>query len=317
MSLSAVTIPTPPNSNLDRGMFVWLGTAGSSQDSLSSTTKMQNLLNWCSTYGVNSLFLDMWGYLGGGNWSTAHAQTFQEFIHYAHASGIKVFALSGNTNWGQDQQWVLANIIKNIQQYQAYCVNNSSYPNGQFDGVIFDIEYWTQSGGYTVADPTGCCDLMTAVKRILKLPVGFCPTWWLANSGSAALSFSYAGGPNQLEGLNLMDVADFCVVQCYSNAVSGSGNNQVSMFQDWFNYASQTSLGLNCGLYCASLTDSGQASGTSYWTGASGAIAAMETNHTTISNTFAAGQTTNCCFLGQAIEQYNLVSPSYSYDAMT
>jgi hypothetical protein len=226
-------------------------------------------------------------------------------------------ALSGNQNWGQDQQWVLANIIKNIQQYQMYCANNSTYPDAQFDGIIFDIEYWSQPGGYTVADPKGVCDLVTAVKRIFPgLPVGLCPTWWLANSGSAALSFSYAGGPVQLEGLNLMDVADFCVVQCYSNAVSGSGNTQISMFQPWFNYAAQTAQGLNCGLYCASLTDSGQTAGTSYWTGQSGAIAAMEANHTTISSTFTASPNTNCCFLGQAIEQYNLAGGD-SYSNMT
>src|SRR5271166_6687532 len=66
MTVSAVTIPTPPNNNLDRAMFVWLGTAGSSQDSLSSATNMQNLLNWCSSKGANLLFLGMWGYLGSG-----------------------------------------------------------------------------------------------------------------------------------------------------------------------------------------------------------------------------------------------------------
>jgi len=315
MSLSPVTIPTPPNANVNRGMFVWLGAAGGSQDDLSSTTKMQSLLNWCSTNGVNVLFLDMWGYLGGGNWSTTHAQTFQQFIHVAHASGIRVMALCGNTDWGHNQQWVMGNIVKNIANYQAYCVNNATYPNAQFDGVVLDAEYWTVSG-YTVTEPTGMCDLMVAMKRILHIPVGFCPTWWLANSGSAALSFSYAGGPNQLEGLNLMDVADFCVVQCYSNAVSGSGNNQVSMFQPWFNYASQTGLGLNSGLYCASLTDSTGTSGTTYWTGQSGALAAMEANHTTISSTFTASPNTNAAFLGQAIEQYNLAGGS-SYKDMT
>lgn len=134
--------------------------------------------------------------------------------------------------------------------------------------------------------------------------------------GSSALSFSYAGGPVQLEGLNLMSAADFCVVQCYSNAVSGSGATQITDFQPWYNYASATGLGRNCGLFCASLTDSGQSAGTSYWTGAAGAIATMEANHSVISSAFAASPTTNCCFRGQAIEQYNL-NPGNSYDAMT
>lgn len=315
MTVSAVTIPTPPNSNLSRAMFVWLGSAGSAQDDLSSDANMQSLLNLCSTRGVNTLFLDMWGYLGGGNWSTAHAQTFQKFIHFAHASGIRVMALAGNTDWGHNQQWVMNNIVRHIANYQAYCVNNSTNPNAQFDGVCLDAEYWTVPG-YTTDEPIGMCDLMVAMKRILHIPVGFCPTWWLADSSSAALSFSYDGGPNQLEGLNLMQVADFCVVQSYSNAVSGSGNTQVSMFQPWFNFASQTGLGLNCGLFCASLTDNTGTSGTTYWTGMSGALSAMEANHTTISNTFMASPNTNAAFLGQAIEQYNLAGGS-SYKDMT
>jgi hypothetical protein len=316
MSLSPVTIPTPPNSNLDRGMFVWLGTAGGSQDVLATTTLQQALLNWCSNHGVNVIFLDMWGYLGGGNWSTAHAATFQQFIHVAHASGIRVMALSGNNDWGHNQQWVMNNVVRHIANYQAYCDNNTTYPDAKFDGVCLDAEYWTLSGGYTVTEPIGMCDLMVAMRRILNIPIGFCPTWWLADSSSAALSFSYAGGPVQLEGLNLMQVADFCVVQCYSNQVSGAGNTQVSMFQPWFNFASQTGLGLNCGLFCASLTDSGQPAGTSYWTGQSGALAAMEANHTTIANTFMAAPNTNACFRGQAIEQYNLAGAD-SYKDMT
>lgn len=305
MTVAAVAIPTPPNSNMDRAMFVWIPATGGASDPLSTDARMQSLLNWCSSNGVNVLFLDFWLYLGGSNWSTANAQVYQKFIHYAHASGIRVIALCGNTDWGHNQQWVANNIIRHLAQYQAYCAVTSTNLQGQFDGVILDAEYWTVNG-YTSTEPAGMCDLMNAMRAVLNVPVGFAPTWWLADGTSAALSFAY-NGVTQLEGLHLMDNADFCAVQCYSNTAAG----QTSDLQNWFNYASATAAKKNLGLWCVSLTDSGQAAGTSYWTGAAGAKATMETAHTTISGNFTASPNTNMSFRGQAIEQYS------SYSQMT
>ena len=134
------------------------------------------LLNFCSSNGVNVLYLDIWVYLGGGNFSTAHAQTFQKFIHYAHASGIRVYALTGNNDWQHNQQWVFGNIVKNIAQYNAYCASNSTNTFGMFDGVVLDAEYWTQTGGYTSTDVVGMCDLIKAMQ------VGFeVANWFLSN----------------------------------------------------------------------------------------------------------------------------------------
>lgn len=295
MTVSAVSIPVPQNNNLDRAMFVWIPQVGGATDPLSSDANMNSLLSFCSSNGVNVIFLDIWVYLGGSNWSVAHAQTFQKFIHFAHASGIRVLALGGNTDWGHNQQWVMGNIVKNIAQYQAYCANNSTNGEGFFDGVILDAEYWTV-GGYTNVEPAGMCNLMRAIRSILNIPVGFAPTVWLADSTSAALSFSY-NGVTQLEGFHLMDNADFCAVQNYYN----NSTSQTSGFQNWYAYASTS--GKNLGLYCVSLTDSGFGS-SSYWTGLAGAKATMESNHTTISSTFTAAGT-DASFRGQAIEQYS------------
>jgi len=295
MVVSAVSIPVPPNGDLDRAMFVWISSVGGANDPLSSDTNMQNLLNFCSTNGVNVLFLDMWAYLGGANWSTTHAQTFQKFIHFAHASGIRVMALGGNTDWGHNQQWVMTNIVKNLAQYQAYCASTTTNIMGQFDGVVLDAEYWTVPG-YTSVEPAGMCDLMRAMRSVLQIPVGFAPTVWLADSASAALTFTY-NGVSQIEGRHLMDNADFCVVQDYYN----NSAQQITGFDNWYNYAKTS--GKNLGLYCASLTDSGFGSA-SYWTGASGAKTTMESNHTTISNNYTSAGT-DASFRGQAIEQYS------------
>ena len=303
MTINAVAVPTPPNNNLNRSMFVWCGTAGSANDPLSTDAKIQQLLNFCSSKGVNLLFLDMWGYLGGSNWSTTRVGTIQKFIHYAHASGIQVFALAGNVDWGRNQQWVANNILRRIRSYNmlAPSVSGSSC-GGSFDGFMLDVEYWTVDG-YTVADGIGLCDLMNASRRILDMPVGCFTTQWLADPNSSALAFSYNSGVSQLEGLNLIDNADFVVVACYNNQPA----TQISMFQNWFNYASSAGEARNFGLFCGS--EAGPNLGSqSYWTGQSGALATMETAHTIISNVFTSSPNDNCSFLGQCVDPYSYYS---------
>jgi len=298
MTINVVTPPTPPNSNLDRAMFVWIPQVGGASDPMSSDSNMQAVLNLCSSRGVNLIYLDVWQYLGGGNFTVAHAATIQKFIHYAHGSGIRVFALAGNYDWGHAQSWVEANILRRILEYNALAAGATTNTGGAFDGLLFDVEYWTQSG-YTTVEPMGLCDLMVAAKRILSLPVGCFATQWLADPSSAALSFAYAGGPSQIEGLNLMACADFIVVGCYSN----SSATQITEFNNWFTAAAATGVGANFGLLCGSETGTGLGSA-SYWTGAPGALSTMETAHTAISNAFTASPNTNCPFRGQAIDPY-------------
>lgn len=304
MTITAVTFPVPTNNNLDRSMFVWCGAAGSAGDPLATDAKIQSLLNLCSSKGVNLLFLDIWGYLGGSNWSVAHIGTMQKFIHYAHASGIRVYALAGNTDWGSNQQWVMNNIIRHIFSYNVISdsVTNATSCGGSFDGLIFDDEYWTVPG-YTSVDPIGLCDLMNASRRILSLPVGCFATQWLADPNSLALSFSYNNGPIQLEGLNIIDNADFVAVACYNNQSS----TQITMFQNWFDHASATGNKANFGLFCGSETGQGLGN-QSYWTGQSGALSAMEVSHTAISNAFTLSPNTNCSFRGQCIDPYSSYS---------
>jgi hypothetical protein len=304
MAVSAVNIPSPPNANMDRAMFVWCGAANSAGDPLANDPKMQALLNFCSSKGVNVLFLDIWGYLGGGNWTTARFQTVQKFIHYAHASGIRVMALAGNTDWGVNQQWVARNILRNLMQYQVMQDSASAAMDGAgFDGVMLDCEYWTAP--YTATDVVGLCDLMNFMRKALCLPVGCFTTQWLADPASAAISVTY-NGVTQVEGLHLMDNSDFVVVGCYSN----NSATQIGMFQRWFDYASLTGAKRNFGLWCGSETLSGLGT-LSYWTGSAGALAVMETAHTAISSASTATPNTNATFRGQAVHAYS------SYSQMT
>lgn len=307
MTINAVAVPTPPNSNMDRAMFLWVPATGNS-GVIGSDANIQSVLNWCSSKGVNVIFLDMWKYLGAANWTAGNQQQMAKFIHYCHASGIRVYALAGDTTWGQQQGWVASNIIKAIAQFNAIAQTGSiTNEAGAFDGLIFDVEYYTVTG-YTTADPIGLCDLMHAARRVLNIPVGCFVTQWLADSSSAALSFSYDGGPVQLEGLNLMDNADFVAVGCYSN----NSTTQIAQFNNWYSYASATASARDFGLFCGS--EVGQGLGNqSYWTGSPGALATLETAQTAISAAYTSSGTpwTNMSFLGACIDPYS------SYSQMT
>lgn len=301
MTVTAVTPPTPPNSNLDRSMFVWCGTAGSAGDPLATDAKINSLLGFCSANGVNLLYLDIWGYLGGGNFTTAHYQTVQKFIHYAHASGIAVWALSGNTDWPHNQQWVMANIVRRLVEYQALADSSSATnTDAHFDGVMLDVEYWTVSG-YTAVDVVGLIDLVKAMKRVLNIPVGVALSQWQADPASAALTVTY-GSDTDLEGLIVARNVDAVAVMCYSNNGAGTdGAVQISMFQNWFNDAALSGIGRNSGLWCVSLTMTGQPAGQSY----SGETKAkMEQNHTAVSAAFTAAPNTNAVFRGQGVQDY-------------
>lgn len=296
--------PSPQNSNMDRAMFVWIPQVGGANDPLASDASQNALLGFCGANGVNVIFLDIWRYLGGGNWSAANQSVMKKFCAVAHASGIRVMALAGNSDWGQNQQWVMRNIIKPIEQFNSMGeMVSTTYEGGWFDGLMFDVEYWTVPG-YTAADPQGLCDLMIAARRFLNIPVGCFATQWLADGASAALSFSWNGGVSQLEGLNLMEAADFVCVGCYNN----NSATQIGMLSHWFSYASQS--GKNFGLWCGSETGQGLGA-QSYWTGAAGAKATMETAHTAISAAYMVAPNTNASFRGQSIDAYA------SYSLMT
>jgi uncharacterized protein (UPF0264 family) len=301
MTVTAVTPPTPPNANLDRSMFVWCGTAGSAGDPLGTDAKMQSLLNFCATNGVNLLYLDIWGYLGGGNFTTAHMQSVQKFIHYAHASGIQVWALAGNTDWPHNQQWVMANITRRLMEYQMLADSSSTTNiDAHFDGVMLDVEYWTVSG-YTSVDVVGLIDLVKAMKHVLNLPVGCALSQWQADPASAALTVAYAGD-TELEGILIARNVDAVAVMSYSNNGAGiDGAVQIAMFQNWFNDAATPGVNRDYGLWCCSLTMTGQPAGQSY---AGETKAKMEQNHTAISAAFTAAPNTNAAFRGQGIQDY-------------
>lgn len=287
--------PTPQNSNMDRAMFVWVGTVGSANDPLSTDTKQNNLITFCGNNGVNVLYLDIWNYVGGSNWSAANRDTVRKFVAVCHASGLRVLALAGNTDWGHNLQWVGKNIVKRVAEFNSAGESPSStYEGAWFDGVMFDVEYWTVGGYSAQAELPGLLDLMRSTRQALSVPVGCFATQWQLVSGSGQ-DVVY-DGVSQLEGYHMLDVADHVAVACYSNNPSApSGSTQIAMLQPWMDYA--TSSAGKAGVWCGSEIQSGSEG----YAGRTKAF--MEGHHTAVSSQFAVTSSLN--FRGQCIDPYS------------
>lgn len=295
--------PVPANSNLTRGMYVWV-TTNASQDPLNTDASQQNLINFCGTNGVNMIFLDIWNYLGGNNYTNAKASTLRKFLDLAHRSGVKVFALTGNTDWGLNHAWVMKNILYRLNHFNAMgATPTSSFVTApQFDGVMYDVEYWTVPGTDNAANAAGFLDLMKATKKILGLGtlVGCFAGFYLKDTTNTRWTMNYNGKTAQ-DGEHIMDVADFTVVGTYRNHAANNGTDgpgQISLFQPWYEYASQS--GINKSLLAGSETTNVSPAYITYF----GATkSAMEAEHTLISATYSVSS--NSVFWGQSVHSYD------------
>lgn len=296
MAVQTVAAPTPPNNNLARSLFVWTANNGSANDILDTDAKIQDLLDHCATYGINVLFFDIYAYLSKANWTGARQQRMQLLVERAHQSGIQVYALAGNVDWGVNHKWVMENIILYLRRYQDQATEQQ-----RFSGVILDVEYWTDEGTYPAAtNVPGLLDLVRRFRDHLQVPVGIFAAFYLVGNGNevaARTNLSYRGISAQ-DGEHMCDHCDFIVVGAYDDLAAGQDNR----FQSWYDYATATGTdrGKNVGLYLGSETlDDGGLAGISWW---QEGRAAMEAAHTTHSGAFFV--TGNSCFLGHAIHDY-------------
>lgn len=294
MSVYPVEPPAPPNSNLQRALFAWLANDGGVNDIPSTDTKVQSFLNHCNAQGINTVFLGFYSYLGGANWNATRLARMQFLIEKCHASGIRVFALSGDVGWGTNHKWVMTNVLLPLLRYQTL-----SSPEQQFDGSILDVEYWTDEGTYPPStNLPGLLDLVRKFRDALDKPCGLFSAFGMmggAGGVGTRTSISYRGKSAQ-DGEHMMDHADFVVIGCYYHNATGMSDRFVS----WYNYASAaTDAGRNMGLYCGVETLDSVADTLSWW---QEGIAAMESAMATFDATyFVVG---NSVFLGHAVHDY-------------
>jgi len=294
MSVQTVTTPTPPNDNLARSLFVWTANDGTTNDVLSTDTKMQSLLDHCSTHGINLVYLDMFSYLSLSNWTGERVKRVQLFNERAHQSGINVYSLSGNVDWGQNHKWVVENILLPLQRFQSMSTEQQ-----RFDGNILDVEYWTDEATYPPADHLpGLLDLVRKFRDHLNIPSGiFSAFGMMGGDGGVGTrtSISYRGKSAQ-DGEHMMDHCDFIAIGCYWHSATGQNDRFIS----WYNYAKDaTDSGRNVSLFCTSETLDSVTDTQSYW---QEGRSFMEGEHTTFSNTFFVVE--NSVFVGHAIHDY-------------
>lgn len=279
------TPPTPPNGDSRRAAFLW------DKTKMDSQSEQQAIINFCGSNGCDTLFLDAWGWIGGSSWNASALQTF---IKALKDSGIKVYALWGAVDWGTNQAWVQPNIIRKYDNFQALGTAEQ-----QFDGMIFDVEYWTDEGTYPAStNLPGLLNLVKACKQ-RGIVTGLFAGFFLKDNSSSRPSVSYNGKSAQ-DGEHMMDVADFIVVGSYrDHADDGgaeSGPGQKSLMQPWIDYASPAA---KCLLYSGSETINVSPAYVTYF-GAS--KSSMEAEHTKVSDAFTAAA--NSVFAGQAVHDF-------------
>lgn len=283
--------PVPPNSDPHRAMFMWV-TSQSSQDPLDTDADQQAVMTHCGSVGCNVLFLDIWLYLCGSNWTSAKVTRMKQFLDLAHRSGIKVYALAGNVDWAQNQQWVMKNIVEPLCAYNALCQQASQ----QFDGIVLDVEYWQDEVTYPPAQHLpGLCDLVSAIRTRGdgKLAVGVFAGWFLKDNEGTRPQIVYRGKSAQ-DGEHLMDAADFVVIGSYRDTAA----DQIALAQPWYDYASQ--VGLNLGLYVGAETINVQPANITYY---GQGKSYMEQQFAAISSQFKVA--TNASYVGISVHSYD------------
>lgn len=298
MAVTALTNrPVPPNSNFARSMFVWV-TSSAAQDPIDTDSDQQALVNFCGSNGVNVLYLDIWQYICGSNWTAAKVSKLRQFLDVAHRSGIRVLALAGSIDWGVNQAWVLKNIIEPLLAFNSIGTKTSE----QFDGLCLDVEYWSDEVTYPPAtNLPGLLDLIRAVKhQAPALSVGVFAGFFLKDNTASRPNVTYRGKDAQ-DGEHMMDACDFVVAGTYRDHAADNGTDGVgqnSLFQPWYDYAKLS--GKNIGLFAGTETINISPVYITYY-GSTKAL--MEAQHTLISNAFKV--TDNAVFLGQAVHSYD------------
>lgn len=290
MALNTLTNkPVPPDSTVMRGMYLWVPAAPNNP--LDTLAEQQTIITFCGTYYVNCIFLDIYRYLGGDNWSNNNVLVIRHFLEACHASGIQVHAVAGDVGYGTAQNWVMTNIVRPVSDFNA----KARYSSQRFDGLHYDVEYWTDEVTYPPAtNLPGLCDLMVATRRVCGpgFKVSCFSASHLKDNTATRTVVTYRGNDKQ-DGAHMMDVADFVVVATYAD----SGANQITLFQPWYDYASVA--GVNAQLFAASETTNVAPGSITYY---GDTKTNMATAHAAIASAFRAGG--NSVFLGQVVHDY-------------
>ncbi len=128
--LSPVTLQPPPDGDAIRAAWFYAGSI------FDSSAASQALLDFCAREGVNRLYCGGYSVWTLGN--PTQKENMRTFIATAHASGIRVEAMFGDTDWQEDATKVRTKIDQVLAMHTA----TPGDPTDDFDAVHFDVEFW-------------------------------------------------------------------------------------------------------------------------------------------------------------------------------
>ena len=294
MTITPLAVPpNPPNSDAHRGMFFWGGAVGSA-DPLDTDAEVNALITFCGIVGCDVIYLDIWRYLGGGNWTAARANRMKIVVDGLKRSGLRVLALCGDLGWGTNHSWVMDNIVTALEHYNALCTQASQ----QFDGLMLDVEYWTDEQTYPAAtNCPGLCELVRAIRnRNPSWLVGVFAAFGLAADDRPAITYN---GKTQADGFHLMDACGLVADGDYRNTAADNGGQIgiITCHTPWDDYA--TEEGREFQLYVGVETTNVLPS---YITFYGLGKAAMETQLALVSSAFKL--TTRSSYVGACVHSY-------------
>ncbi len=204
ISLSLVLNDLP---NGVRAMWVW------DQADIATAAKRNELIGFSLTKGVNLL------YLYTGNALVTYPDRYRALIALAHANGIRIEALDGQSDWVRSANHGYP--LERIRQVMNY--NGASAANERFDGIHHDNEPYTLPDWETNKQSLGYDYVELARKSVGLLrssgsPMtysGDIPFWY------ETVTVTYAGTAKELY-KHILDAMDYVTIMDYRDYAEGA-----------------------------------------------------------------------------------------------
>jgi hypothetical protein len=214
MALSSAFAVTP-SANTIKGMWVW-----NYSTAVATLEARSNLIDFAKTNNVNLL------YVNTGVVLPQYPKEFSALIEQAHANGIQVYALDGDSSWALTANHSIA--LNRIQEVFDF---NKAYPNTTFDGIQHDIEPYLLPEWTT--DQNGTANqflqlLQESQDKIKNSGTGIqftvCIPFWY-DEANPPLTVTYNGISKPLD-YHILDIADSVVVMDYRDSAGNTTANQ-------------------------------------------------------------------------------------------
>lgn len=121
--------PTPDGDNI-RAIWLYSGTI------FNTAPTSQDVLDFCAREGINRIYCGAYGIWALG--TSGQKDNLRTFVAVAHASGIRVEALCGDTAWQNNPALVRTRIDQILALHNA----TPGTTEDDFDAIHFDCEFW-------------------------------------------------------------------------------------------------------------------------------------------------------------------------------